>query len=241
MSEIDNNKKHLEVPSEEIGHKISSSDTEISNTSTAGPLNLPTFTIHGDEVFSSTQANDEALYEISNRIDGSYKGHIIGLNRVDRVNVTGENGKVRVKTRTKHLYDVARSPFWPHEFRIDAMRKNSYKKAYLRGNVTPGGVGVSGDGVPSLSARPPLSSVVSLKNSEALQWRDDNGRVIAVETKRAWIEEEGVVKEATKPKLELKVELDEKLLDFLMVAWCSRNWKDARAVTHQPMTWEDCK
>lgn len=142
-------------------------------------------------------------------------------------------------TRSKHLYDVVRSPFWPHEFRIEAMRKASYKKAYLRGNVTPGGVGVSGDGVPSLSARPPLSSVVSFKNSEILQWQDENGRVIAVETKRGRVEEEGVVKEVTKPKLEMNVELDEKLLDFLVVAWCTRNWKDARAVTSQPMTWED--
>ncbi|KAK2761324.1 hypothetical protein FQN54_001846 [Arachnomyces sp. PD_36] len=223
--------------------KISSSATEISRSSTAGPLNLLTFTIDGDEIYSSTQANDKPLYEISHKLDGVYKGHIIGLVRVDRVNITGDNGKVRVKTRSKHVYDVTRSPFWPHEFRIEGMRKDSYKKAYLRGNVAPGGggLGVSGDGAPSLSARPPMSSMVPFKNSETLQWRDENGKVIAIETKREWVEEDKKVTEATKPKLQLIVELDEKLLDFLVVTWCTRNWKDARAVAYEPMTWEDFK
>lgn len=239
MSEIEKGKGKLEVPTEGNIEGISSTATEISRSSTASPLNLPTFTIDGDGVYSSIQANDKALYEISHILDGSYKGHIIGLVRVDRVNVTGDNGKVRVKTQSKHLYDVTRSPFWPHEFRIDGMRKASYKKAYLRGNVT--GLGVTGDGVPSLSARPPVGSMVPFKHSETLQWRGENGKVIAVETKRQWIEDGGKVKELTKPKLELKQELDEKLLDFLMIAWCTRNWKNASAVTYEPMTWEDCK
>lgn len=240
MLDIGKKEKHLGVPSD--GHKISSTATEISSTSTAGPLGVSTYTIDGDRVFSSTQSNDKALYEIDNKIDGSYKGHVISLVRVDREIIT-ENGNDRVKTRKKHIYDVTRSPFWPHEFRIDGMRKDSYKKSYLRGNAAPGGgVGISGSDVPLLSARPPVSSLVRFKGSGTLQWRDEKGEVIAIETERAWTEKEGEpVREETKPKLELKLELDDKLLDFLMVAWCARNWKEARAATDESMTWEDCK
>ena len=229
---------------EEKGKAMSSTTTDISRSDEGQPTadlsGLPTFTIDGDGVFSSTYPSNKAMYELTHKLDGSDNGYIIGLTRVERENIRGEKGKIRVKTRTRHLYDVTRSPFWPHDCRIEGRRKGSHKEAHLRRALTTSGVGlgVSGSGTPSLSARPPLGSMLRFETSDALQWRDGGGRIIALEKKRKWTEDG---KEATKPVLEVKERLDDTFLDFLVVAWCTRNWKEAKAVTTKPMTWEDCR
>lgn len=80
-------------------------------------------------------------------------------------------------------------------------------------------------------------------DADVLHWHDTHGTLLAVETRRRW---NGTI-EATEPRLEIVAQLEgPAVLDFLVAAWCMRNYNEAREVTKEPFRWElweweDCK
>ncbi|KAL2216757.1 hypothetical protein M432DRAFT_645703 [Thermoascus aurantiacus ATCC 26904] len=72
-------------------------------------------------------------------------------------------------------------------------------------------------------------------DADVLHWHDTHGTLLAVETRRRW---NGTI-EATEPRLEIVAQLEgPAVLDFLVAAWCMRNYNEAREVTKEPFRWE---
>lgn len=148
---------------------------------------------------------------------------------------------------------------------IDGRQYLSEKLGKMSKCLTRYGSGwtAGGDGLPSLEARPALFAKRKLSNPEAsgvvdgrfYEWRlkdketrgkekpeDKEGTLLAIERRRRWDKDNKV--EINKPTLELKADLDalgNKFLDFFVAAWCMHNWRDAKDITKESLTWDECK
>ncbi|OAX84869.1 hypothetical protein ACJ72_00746 [Emergomyces africanus] len=149
---------------------------------------------------------------------------------------------------------------------IDGRRHLSGKLGKMSKCMTRYGSGwtAGGDGLPSLEARPAFfASSRRFSNPEGsgasdgqfYEWRlkdkdtsgkgkveDKGGTLLAIETRRCWDKDNKV--EINKPTLELKTDLDalgKKFLDFFVAAWCMHNWRDAKGITKEPLTWDEFK
>ncbi|OJD21784.1 hypothetical protein ACJ73_06873 [Blastomyces percursus] len=147
---------------------------------------------------------------------------------------------------------------------IDGQQYLSKKLGKMNKCMTRNGYGwtARGDGLPSLEVRPALSARRS-SDPEASQaadekfyeWRlkdketrvkskaeDKDGTLLAIETRRRWDTENKV--EVKKPTLELKTDIDaleKSFLDFFIAAWCTHNWREAKDVTKEALTWDEFK
>lgn len=149
---------------------------------------------------------------------------------------------------------------------IDGRKCPSDKLGKMSKCMTRYGFGwtAGGDGLPFLEARPTLfverkqqsdPDASGEANGRYYEWRlkdkvirpkdkaeDREGTLLAIETRRRWDTENKV--EITKPTLELKTDVDAlelKVFDFFVAAWCMHNWREARDITKESLTWNECK
>ncbi|EGE81232.1 hypothetical protein BDDG_04173 [Blastomyces dermatitidis ATCC 18188] len=148
---------------------------------------------------------------------------------------------------------------------IDGRQYLSEKLGKMNKCMTRYGYGwtARGDGLPSLEARPVLSARRRSSDSEATQeadgqfyeWRlkgkktrvkskaeDKDGILLAIETRRRWDTKNKV--EINKPTVELKTDIDaleKAFLDFFIAAWCMHNWREAKDITKESLTWDEFK
>lgn len=200
-----------------------------------------TLRIEGKYIFSS-QSKSSPIYSLTHELDGhelSTSG--ILLTRIDPHPIRRQSGRASSKRDVFALRDASPLLIGPSKYEIDGVRYLSGKKGYMSRSITLAGQGwtVGGRGLPSFSLRP-----TTAPDSDALQyeWRDRmSDHYIATETRRRWNKERKV--QLTPPKLELRIgaNVDKGYLDFLVAAWCMHNWREAKEITKEPLTWEECK
>lgn len=75
-----------------------------------------------------------------------------------------------------------------------------------------------------------------LRHNNQLAWKDQSGRLVAVETKAV---RKGDGSVGGLPRLDLKTVLDEKDLDLLVACWAARVWKQAARELKAPVACDD--
>ncbi|EEP76380.1 predicted protein [Uncinocarpus reesii 1704] len=198
-----------------------------------------TLSIEGKYVYSSLSKPDP-IYSLTHELDGhelSLQG--ILLTRLD------QNPVRRMRTTVKRDVFALRAPpalhIGPTKYEIDGLRYLSGKNGYMTKKVSRTGMGwtVGGRGLPSFVLRPSTSAD---SDAELYEWRDrTNDHYIATETRRRWDKQNKV--EISPPTLELRIgaNVDKGYLDFLVAAWCMHNWREAKDITKEPLSWEECK
>ncbi|KAK2789217.1 hypothetical protein FQN52_006309 [Onygenales sp. PD_12] len=163
------------------------------------------------------------------------------------------------------LQDAMQFPLGPGGYAIDGRRFLSGKQGTMSRCMTRYGPGwsVSGKKLPAFEIRPgfPLGKRrgsgnatgegderESIDGERLYEWRvrmdkkSKDETLIAIERRRRWDKEKQ--EEITPPTLEMKVDLgtlDQEFLDFFVSAWCLHNWREAKEVTREPLTWEEFK
>ncbi|PGG98088.1 hypothetical protein GX51_07000 [Blastomyces parvus] len=247
-------------------------DSRSQAPSTAEPEQPTILTIDGKYVVSS-KCPDSPLYSLSHELDGHELGAGILVTRL---------GKKRPDPNSiAQRYQIPGSDVSRQD--VFALRETAQLLSSTGGSVIDGrqylskklgkmtkcmtrygsGWAARGDGLPSLEARPTLSTRWRSSDAETSQaadgqfyeWRlkgketwgrlkagDKDGTLLAIETRRRWDTENKV--EINKPTLELKTDIDalgKAFLDFFIAAWCMHNWREAKDITKEPLTWDEFK
>ncbi|EAS35948.1 uncharacterized protein CIMG_01302 [Coccidioides immitis RS] len=198
-----------------------------------------TLTIEGKFIYSSL-SRPEPVYSLSHALDG-HELNLTGvlLTRIDRN--PARLSRPVVKRDVFALRDAPSLHIGPAKYEIDGLRYISGKKGYMSRKITRNGQGwaAGGRGLPSFILRPtsPPDS-----DTQLYEWRDKNSdHNIGMETRRLWDKEKKV--ELSPPKIELRVgsNVDKEYLDFLVAVWCMHNWREAKEITKEPLTWEEFK
>lgn len=200
-------------------------------------------TIDGKYIVSST-APQEPIYSLTHALDG-HETNATGvlLTRIERRPVRSQQGGT-TSTKKRDVYALRhRSP--PHllSYGIDGKMYLSGKSGLMWTRAGKRGMGWTAEGkdLPSFTLRP----VASLSGGQGKQyeWRDNKTKnVVAIETRRTWDTKQR--KELTPPQLDLKIDLedvDKEYMDFFMAAWCMHNWREAKDMTREPLTWGECE
>lgn len=214
----------------------SSSRGEADSAEHAGPTTL---TIDGRHIVSS-MSPQQPIYSLSHELDG-WELNLTGI-MLTRIEQTPE-GKRPAKAKRRDVFALRDTPLpvGPAYYQIDGKRFLSQKKGHMNKKYTKSGQGWSASGrdLPSFGLRPKSRSG---PEGRGYEWCDKmTDRVIAMETRRSWDEKNK--KELTPPKLELRLSDDvpAEYLDFLVAAWCMHNWREAKDITKEPLSWEECK
>ncbi|KAI1908839.1 hypothetical protein LOZ61_005358 [Ophidiomyces ophidiicola] len=200
-----------------------------------------TLSIEGRHVYSSL-SKPKPIYSLTHELDG----HELSLNgilltRIDRQSSAGEDDQPVRKRDVFALRDAPQLHLGPAKYEIDGLRCLSGKKGYMNKTCTRSGQGWSagGCGLPSFGLRPTSNPGV---DAAMYEWRDKSSdHIIAIETRRRWDKKNKI--EVSPPTMELKIgaNVDKSYLDFLVASWCIHNWREAKELTKEPLTWEECQ
>ncbi|KAK2745108.1 hypothetical protein FQN57_004015 [Myotisia sp. PD_48] len=212
-----------------------------------------TLTIDGRYIRSSASPHGEPVYSLSHALDGRElsKSGIL-LTRVEpRTNRQSSNGQTTSRPLKRDVY-VLRKAYAPWaNFEIDGSRLFSARKGTMKKSMSRLGSSwtASGTDLPSFVARQANNSYVSHSDSgkrsdaRCYEWREKNGNeLIAIETRRRW--DKNSKTELSPPILDLMKkwkDFDRDYLDFLVAAWCLHNWREAKDLIKEPLTWEECE
>lgn len=197
-----------------------------------------TLRIEGKYIYTS--ASKSPIYSLTHALDG-YELNATGilLTRIDSSAVRRVNGRPP-KRDVFALRDASPLRIGPAKYEIDGVQYLSGKRGYMTRSIHRNGQGwsVGGRGLPSFALRPMVSESGALQ----YEWRDRmSDHYIATETRRQWNKD--TKSETTPPTLELRIgkNVDKGYLDFLVAAWCMHNWREAKEITKEPLTWDECK
>ncbi|WEW58232.1 hypothetical protein PRK78_003700 [Emydomyces testavorans] len=200
-----------------------------------------TLSIEGKYIYSSL-SKPLPIYSLTHELDG----HELSLNgilltRIDRNPAYDQNNNTAVAAKRDvfALRDAPSLHLGPAKYEIDGVRYLSGKRGFMSRKITRNGQGwtVGGPGLPSFVLRP--ASAPS-SETQLYEWRDRaSDHYIAVETRRRWDKEKK--EEVSPPTMELRIgaNVDKGYLDFLVAAWCMHNWREAKEITREPLTWEE--
>lgn len=219
--------------------------SSLAQSSSNEPPGRTVLTIDGKYIFSST-APQEPIYSLTHPLDGHETNQTgILVTRIEQISLRAGGG-TRWREKKRDVFALRhRSPqSYFSGYEIDGKRFLSGKSGYMSTRVgLKSGIGwsASGTGLPSFTLRPASSS--SGAEGKRYEWRDNkSSKVVAMETRRKW--DTSLNEQLTPPKLELKFQLegvDKEYMDFLIATWCMHNWREAKDMTKEPLTWEECE
>lgn len=207
-----------------------------------------TLTIHGKEIHSSASPGGQPVYSLTHALDGhELSQYGVLLTRIEQRTVSSTTKTVRRDVFA--LRDAPDLHIGHARYEIDGRRYLSDK----RGRMSRSSFGVGsgwtawGKGLPSFylqrSESGNAARVGETADSSFYEWREkENGPLIAMETRRRWEMENKV--EVSPPRLDLMKswdDFDREYLDFMVAAWCMHNWREAKDVTKEPITWDECE
>ncbi|KAF2098336.1 hypothetical protein NA57DRAFT_77126 [Rhizodiscina lignyota] len=174
--------------------------------------------IHGNSVYHQTPSSN-ALYELTQEpLTG--KDKILGVQQVVYTTPKPGTKNQAIKRRKRHLYDVKKPSYLPAAITTPVYELPTALGCLGRRWRVSDGYG-----------RRWVRYEKLLKNGPTLEWRDMKGNAVAVETRPTFDDSDDAQPTST-PRLELLVELDEKMLNLLVAAWVGIVWdigKDAHA------------
>lgn len=215
----------------------------LSQPSSAGQPGRTILTIDGKYIVSTT-APQEPIYSLTHALDG-HETNATGvlLTRIERRPARSQYGGT-TSTKKRDVFALRhRSPTHLLSYGIDGKMYLSGKSGFMWTRTGKRGMGWTAEGkdLPSLTLRPVTS--LSGRQGKQYEWRDNKTKnVIAIETRRTWDTKQR--KELTPPQLDLKIDLkdiDKEYMDFFMAAWCMHNWREAKDMTREPLTWGECE
>ncbi|EGD98954.1 hypothetical protein TESG_06317 [Trichophyton tonsurans CBS 112818] len=214
-----------------------------------------TLTIHGKEIYSSASQSGQPVYSLTRALDGhELNQYGVLLTRIEdrTVSSTSSRGTPATKSVKRDVFALRDAPvlhIGHARYEIDGRRYLSDK----RGRMSRSSFGVGsgwtawGKGLPSFylqrSESGNAAQVGETTDSSFYEWREkENGPLIAMETRRRWDMENKV--EISPPRLELMKswdDFDREYLDFMIAAWCMHNWREAKDIIKEPITWDEFK
>ena len=186
-----------------------------------------------------------ALYELSNppTIDRSAAFAVEKF--IYRLSTNDGEGALR--QRKRHLYDFRSDLSAEFGEVVSLEAKTSSKFAFkdiklhrgvAKGSLAPAG----GASWTSCRADGHFRVGQSMKNKlskkDEFDWKDWDGRLVAVETKLTR-DSKGAVDRP--PRLEIKTSMDMKEFDLLVTLWAGRVWKETLRDLAEPFSWSKCE
>lgn len=226
-------------------------DNEVKN------INATNLVIAGKSICLSDDVDGEPLYSLTHALDGRElsAGGLL-LSRVEQRKPRRQSTLTPSRPFKRDVFAL-RSPYQDvglFGYEIDGRRLASNQKGMMSKKLTRRGPGwtAGGERLPSFTLRPSSRSRVKSISSEDAgsdersegkfyEWRDDDtNEIVAIETRRRWDKKKKV--ELSPPQLELMKswnEFETGYLDFLVASWCMHNWRDAKDVTKEPLSWAE--
>ncbi|KAM5443772.1 hypothetical protein MferCBS31731_001017 [Microsporum ferrugineum] len=213
-----------------------------------------TLTINGKHIYSSVSPDGQPVYSLTHALDGHEMSQYgILLTRIEQRTVSSSSqGIPTTKTVKRDIFALRDAPvlhIGHARYEIDGRRYLSDKKGHMGRSSYGVGSGWTawGKGLPSFtldrSESGNAGKVGETTDSSFYEWREKNkGPLIAMETRRRWDMENKV--EISPPKLDLMKcwrDIDREYLDFMVAAWCMHNWREAKDITKEPITWDEFK
>lgn len=186
--------------------------------------------LNGESIYQEGQPWRPA-FQISNPPIEA-RASIYGIERV-RYHLSNNDGDGEIRSRTDHIYDIRKAVSMNQSVEINGQSscKRTYKFVTLFGGVN----WLSCEAKGHFKAGQNMKQ--KLKHRDQIDWEDERGRLVAVET-RAARQDEAIVDH---PKLRLKMPLEAKDLDLLVACWVARVWKESQKERAEPMSWDRCK
>ncbi|KAF3491333.1 uncharacterized protein GIQ15_00850 [Arthroderma uncinatum] len=211
-----------------------------------------TLTINGKYIYSSASPGEQPVYSLTHALDGhEISQYGVLLTRIEQrtVSSASQSGPT-TKTVKRDVFALRDAPLLHighARYEIDGRRYFSDK----RGQMSRSSYGIRsgwaawGKGLPSFvlerSESGNASTAGETTGSSFYEWREkENGPLIAMETRRRWDMDSKT--EISPPKLDLIKswnDFDREYLDFMVAAWCMHNWREAKEVTKEPITWDE--
>ncbi|KAJ9156307.1 hypothetical protein NKR23_g1017 [Pleurostoma richardsiae] len=190
---------------------------------------LPSFVVDGNLVYPSTPPS-RALYEL-NSPPCEARSHAYTVSKI--IYRVAPGGR-RIRSRTEHIYDFKnyRVPLWLFPGVTHVLVQGRTSKTAKEVLMNPGW-GPAAWTVTPRAFRAEQAFVDRFRRRAEICWRDWKGRLVAVEGR---LERGHDGRVQTLPRLDVKVELGEKMLDLLVTCWAARLWKEATQNAHEPMT-----
>lgn len=202
---------------------------------------LPCLIMDDCFIYAESQPTN-SLYELSNppTIDRSAAFAIEKF----IYQLSTNDGEGALRKRKRHLYDFRSGPSaeFGEVVSLEAQTntKFAFKDIKLHRGVAKGNAG--GTSWTSCRAdghfRVGQSMKQKLTKKDEFEWKDWDGKLVAVETKLTRADDDKVDRP---PRLELKVAIDTKELDLLVTLWAARVWKETLSDLAEPFSWSKCK
>ncbi|KAM0561358.1 hypothetical protein ACHAPJ_003237 [Fusarium lateritium] len=198
------------------------------------PEDLPTLILDGNKIYSA-YAPSRMLYEISNA-PADASTNVYGIEKI-RYRVADADFEPKLRSRVDHIYDFKAGWMALSSSTMKLYGKTHPKRTYPEVSMSQGvGGTIKVDDL--LRAEAPLRDRLNQGKNNTIVWKDDQGQVLAIET-RLQRDKENNVQEL--PRLAIKAQMEEKLYDLLVTCWCARVWKEAEKDLKTPLTWESFK
>lgn len=172
-----------------------------------------------------------ALYELTNPPTEA-KTNVYGIEKL-RYKLSTTDGEGNIRYHRDHLYDFKTNYFGMTSSHMVLEGKTSRKRAFQEVLMSPS-LGLTVWKVRG-HFRVEKKFLGHLKHGSELLWKDETGNVLAVET-RAIRKEDSTLDGL--PRLDLKTQIDEKMMDLLITCWSARVWMESQKDLAEPMTWE---
>ncbi|KAK2855673.1 hypothetical protein FQN49_004958 [Arthroderma sp. PD_2] len=213
-----------------------------------------TLTIDGKYIYSSASPDGEPVYSLTHALDGhEISQYGVLVTRIEQRAVSSTSrGAPATKTVKRDIFALRDAPvlhIGHARYEIDGRRYLSDKRGQMSRSSYSVGSGWTawGKGLPSFilerSESGNAGTAGDTTDSSFYEWREEgNGSLLAMETRRRWDMENKT--EISPPKLDLMKSwnaFDREYLDFMVAAWCMHNWREAKEVTKQPITWDELK
>lgn len=151
------------------------------------------------------------------------------------------DGEGALRQRKRHLYDF-RSDLAVETFGavVSMEAKASSKFAFkdVKMQSTAGTAWSTCKAEPHFKVGQSVMHKISRKKKDEFEWKDWDGKLVAVETKTGRKSDNTVERP---PRLEIKTAMGEKELDLLAALWGARVWKETLKETAEPFTWAKCE
>lgn len=159
--------------------------------------------------------------------------------------VTSEDSKAVAGSRRDHIYSFKEKPAFslgdPRQHVLihghSSRRQRTYKEVVLEGGFT-GWSGCKSEG--HFSAAIPFSQRFN-SGVKHITWKDDNGKVVAVETLSPGHNDDEDDSSEEPSQLKIDTVLDPRDLDLLITCWVARLWKESKAKSYEKLPSSNCK
>ncbi|KFY22369.1 hypothetical protein V493_06645 [Pseudogymnoascus sp. VKM F-4281 (FW-2241)] len=179
------------------------------------------------------------LYELSNPPTSDRSAAFAVEKIIYRLSTNDGEGALR--QRKRHLYDF-RSGMSAETGDVVSLVPKANSKFAFKDIQLHHGIVSAGTSWGSCKAdghfRAGKSVKLKLSRKDEFEWKDWDGRLVAVETKVTRTEDGKVVRP---PRLELKVAIDEKEFDLLVTLWAARVWRESLKDLAEPFSWSKFK